>query len=97
MAVVSTKVERNIVTLSNHDIANPNYKIGILFEILREHTNNRAHNEIMIILSLNGMIYSLAENSGPDNNGRQKYIFHLIKDVAPQLEHIIESTIKKCL
>lgn len=96
VAIAATKVENNIVILSN-DILNPKFKIGLFFEIIKLRSRPWDRDEILFLLMLNNYYYTLDSMTEVNKKGRQKWSFSLIEEIDPYVDELIKSTIENSM
>lgn len=97
VAIVSTKVEENLVTINPRQLANPKYQIAFFFEIIEEAKRPWDTSHVQSLLVVHGMKYELTEVSDPDKRQSQTFEFALLEEVNPQVERIIERAIPDAL
>lgn len=97
VAIIATKVEKNLVTINPKQLANPKYEVAFFFEIAEEAKKPWDTNYLRLLLVVHGMIYDLTEVSDPDKRQSQTFAFTLLENVNPQVERIIERAIPDAL
>lgn len=93
VAIIKTKVEKNLVTINPKQLSNPKYVIGFYFEIAEESKKPWDVTYLKLLLVVHGMNYELTEISDPDKRQNQTFAFTLLEHVNPQVESIIERAI----
>lgn len=89
VAITSTEVERNVVTLSTSQISDPKYRVGMLLEIAKNGPEPW-YVHIITLLLMDNLIYTLTDRHLPSDEG-QAFNFALMDDeLSPQLEKIIQ-------
>lgn len=88
VAIVSTLVEDNLVTISTTEISNPNHRVGFLCDILVIGNKHPYHLEQF--LYLDGITYSVTETGLPVKD-RQQYRYDTGRDIISSVAYLIES------
>lgn len=93
VAIIRTKVEKNLVTINPKLLSNPKYIIGFYIEIVEEAKKPWDVTYLKLLLVVHGMIYELTETTDSDKRQNQTFAFTLLEHVNPQVESIIERAI----
>jgi hypothetical protein len=97
VAIITTKVEHNLVTINPKQVSNPKYGVGFYFEISESSKKPWDVTYLRVLLVVHGMKYELKEMSDPDKRQNQTFAFTLLEEVSPQVESIIEQAIPDAL
>lgn len=97
VAIITTRVEDNLVTINPKLLSDPKHKIAIYFEIVEEARKPWDTDLIRLLLVFHGIKYELREVSDPDKRHNQTFMFTLLENVSSQIESIIERAIPDVL
>lgn len=97
VAIITTKVEDNLITINSKQISNPKYTIAFYIEIAEGSKKPWNVTYLRLLLVVHGMKYELTEVTDPDKRQNQTFRFALLDDVSPQVESIIEHAIPDAL
>lgn len=97
MAIIATKVEKNLVTINPSQLSNPKFTIAFYVEIIEEARKPWGDTHVRSLLIVHGIKYELTEVTDPDKRQSQTFEFALLEDVNPQVERIIERAIPDAL
>jgi hypothetical protein len=97
VAIITTKVEDNLITINPKQISNPKYTTAFHLEISEATKKPWGVTYLRSLLVVHGMVYELTREADPDKRQNQTFTFALLENVSPQLESIIEHAISDAL